>query len=302
MKKTLTLFAAAISCGIASAQTESAFVKESDFESTGTAVTAGTVLCKSENVSMKAAFDETYKPLGLIAETDAYNAFTIGDESFYLSKGIQGAANAKEVNLKELPKKGSVFQFDIAESGALYAFAKLNSEKQYYVMNVKDGGEFAVVGYSISAFSADGATNYAFTMPDAEDPGFNNYTASASGKKFNSLATCYQEATGNPVFSGDVKGVIAFPVSAGTYYVYAGGSKIVSDGFVFVKGATAVATVTTATVAEPDPEPETPATAVKNVTISSLDSNAPIYNLLGQRVQNGYKGICIQNGKKFMVK
>ena len=308
MKKTLTLFAAAISCGIASAQTESAFVKASNFDTSGTAITAGTEICKSDNVSMKVAFDCTYKSQAMVADADSYNAFVIGDESFFLAKGIQGTSDAKEVKLTELPAKGAVYQFDVTESGVLYVFSKLNTAKTYYVMNVASDKTFSVVAYSVSAFSADGVTNYAFTMPEADFAGFSNYTDGGNGKKYLSLAACYEEATGNEDMpaKADIKGVIAFPVTAGSYYVYAGGSKITSDGFVFAKGATEVATVSAATVAEPEPDPEpdqeTPSTAVKNISISSLDSNAPIYNLLGQRVQKGYKGICIQNGKKFMVK
>jgi len=30
--------------------------------------------------------------------------------------------------------------------------------------------------------------------------------------------------------------------------------------------------------------------------------NAPIYNLAGQRVENGFKGVVIQNGKKYVNK
>ncbi len=306
MKKTLTLFAAAISCGIASAQTESAFVNASKFDANGTKITAGTEICKSDNVSMKVAFDETYKLQDLVADDDKYNALVIGGESYFLAKGLQGSSNAKEIKTTLLPTLGAVYQFDVTESGVLYVFSKLNSGKSYYVMNVASDNTFSVVAYSVSAFYADGATNYAFTMPESDYAGFSNYID--KNKKYLSLADCYEEATGNTDMpaSKDVKGVIAFPVSAGSYYVYAGGSKLTSDGFVFVKGATEVATVTTATVAEPEPDPEpdpeTPSTAVKHITISSLDANAPIYNLLGQRVQKGYKGICIQNGKKFMVK
>lgn len=43
-------------------------------------------------------------------------------------------------------------------------------------------------------------------------------------------------------------------------------------------------------------------TAIKNVTIDELDANEPIYNILGNRVSKGYKGICIQGGRKFIVK
>jgi hypothetical protein len=42
------------------------------------------------------------------------------------------------------------------------------------------------------------------------------------------------------------------------------------------------------------------ATAIKTVK-AGLDSNAPAYNLAGQKVNSGFKGVVIQNGKK-MVK
>lgn len=89
-------------------------------------------------------------------------------------------------------------------------------------------------------------------------------------------------------------GVIAFPVYEGAYYnVNACGSKITCDGFVFIPEATELANIA-ATKDE--------STAIKNIAIDELDTNAPIYNLQGQRVGEGYKGICIQNGKKFIVK
>lgn len=37
-------------------------------------------------------------------------------------------------------------------------------------------------------------------------------------------------------------------------------------------------------------------------TVEELDENAPVYNLAGQRVSKGTKGILIQNGKKFINK
>ena len=42
------------------------------------------------------------------------------------------------------------------------------------------------------------------------------------------------------------------------------------------------------------------ATAIKTVK-AGLDANAPAYNLAGQKVNSGFKGVVIQNGKK-MVK
>lgn len=43
-------------------------------------------------------------------------------------------------------------------------------------------------------------------------------------------------------------------------------------------------------------------TAINNVLSDSTNASSPIYNLSGQRVADGYKGIVIQNGKKFTVK
>lgn len=45
--------------------------------------------------------------------------------------------------------------------------------------------------------------------------------------------------------------------------------------------------------------------SIDNVTMgdaAELDWNAPVYNVMGQKVNNAYKGIAIQNGRKFMVK
>ena len=43
------------------------------------------------------------------------------------------------------------------------------------------------------------------------------------------------------------------------------------------------------------------ATAISNVNAVE-NTNAPVYNLAGQRVNNAVKGIYIQNGKKFVIK
>lgn len=41
-------------------------------------------------------------------------------------------------------------------------------------------------------------------------------------------------------------------------------------------------------------------TGINDVTVNKADVNAPIYNLAGLRVNNSFKGIAIQNGKKFI--
>lgn len=41
---------------------------------------------------------------------------------------------------------------------------------------------------------------------------------------------------------------------------------------------------------------------IKEVNNGTVNENVPIYNLAGQRVGKDYKGVVIQNGKKFIKK
>ena len=43
-------------------------------------------------------------------------------------------------------------------------------------------------------------------------------------------------------------------------------------------------------------------TAIDNVVVKTIDDNAPMYNLAGQRVNKSYKGVVIVNGKKMLNK
>lgn len=43
-------------------------------------------------------------------------------------------------------------------------------------------------------------------------------------------------------------------------------------------------------------------TGISSIITPEANANAPIYNLAGQQVSKDYKGVCIQNGKKFINK
>jgi hypothetical protein len=45
-----------------------------------------------------------------------------------------------------------------------------------------------------------------------------------------------------------------------------------------------------------------PVTGIQTVTAQTIDLNAPAYNLAGQKVAEGYKGVVIMNGKKVVMK
>ena len=71
---------------------------------------------------------------------------------------------------------------------------------------------------------------------------------------------------------------LAYDVEPGyTYMFWVSGSKIMLCGIAF--DAT---------------------TGINNAIAEKANVNAPIYNLAGQRVNNNFKGIAIQNGKKFV--
>lgn len=90
------------------------------------------------------------------------------------------------------------------------------------------------------------------------------------------------DVTLNDDFTVDEKttGTVEFAVEAGeTYYVFCTGSKLSFGGYVFTAGDSAGIT------------------AAKTITAGKA-----IYNLAGQKVAAGYKGLVIKNGKKVMIK
>lgn len=126
-------------------------------------------------------------------------------------------------------------------------------------------------------------------------------------------------------------GYISFPVEANeSYYVFQASSQIGFGGFEFgsvsyvsapdgvmddefnhgVKNDKGeVVTITRENIVVEAQGSSTPTSVVPNLDPSGISSvkavantNAPIYNLAGQKVNSSFKGIAIQNGKKFVVK
>lgn len=107
---------------------------------------------------------------------------------------------------------------------------------------------------------------------------------------------------------GESLGFLSFPVYADNdYYFSALGSKAACGGFVYTAEAPEVVfdevLAEDGTVSFPKVEfPEILASGVESVAVEGNDANAPIYNLMGVRVNADAKGILIQNGKKFIRK
>lgn len=103
-----------------------------------------------------------------------------------------------------------------------------------------------------------------------------------AGKGETTSQTFVQNDKGEPIIPVDgVKsnGTVTFNVAAnGTYYVLATGTKLGCFGFKYTKGSS---------------------TGIDGITSNeTVNENAPVYNLAGQRVSKDAKGILIQNGRK----
>ena len=83
------------------------------------------------------------------------------------------------------------------------------------------------------------------------------------------------------VTDADVYAALAYDVEPGnTYFFWVSGSKIMLCGLAF--------------------DASGDVNGISNVVAPEANANAPIYNLAGQRVSSNFKGIAIQNGKKFV--
>ncbi len=93
-------------------------------------------------------------------------------------------------------------------------------------------------------------------------------------------------------------------IKGNTYYYSALGSKVGCGGFVYTDGETApvITFAETETLPQVTFVPgEEPVAGVESVALEN-NVDAPIYNMMGVRVNADAKGILIQNGKKFIRK
>lgn len=314
MKKLFTFAAMVAITMSASAQTESAFLDAeallgAEAATTPVSVNAETVFCSTSNVTMKAAWNDTYKIVSLTAETDAANKVIIDGVTYDMPTGIQGQTNPKPSDLVSGGQNsGAVFKFDVKTDGVLYVFGKLTGNKSYYVWEGDVANAQGLpVAFTMQAQPVGGGDPVGYTLKGDADGyyvignGYDNGTAMATaswcvdvykgltwGADINPTKTW-----GSTWTAGNALGVIAFPVyrDAATYFVNACGSKITCNGFVFVPGATTIGNISFAGAG----------TGINGITVDGADNaNAPVYNLAGQRVSKDAKGILIQNGKKFI--
>lgn len=92
--------------------------------------------------------------------------------------------------------------------------------------------------------------------------------------------------------SGDAKVMV--------YDKFKKGITIPETGAYDIQGIAVKASLSGKIITELAPIAAPVTTGIKNITATEAAANAPIYNLAGQKVSKAFKGIVIQNGKKFV--
>ncbi|MDE5839689.1 MAG: hypothetical protein K2H49_02100, partial [Muribaculaceae bacterium] len=235
---------------------------------------------------------------------------------------------------------GAVFKIDAKKDGWMTVFTNINPNKQYLVMENKTGalpytlgvaGADYKINYTLPVqtsgddegyidFNAPNASKYFImaTKQATNEDGVKLWTDAegnivAQDTKPEGGAAVMEDLPGQnkPEFPFKVAGMdkapsegtgfMTFNVLAGnSYYFSALGSKCGGVGFVYTDSLEEPAV----TFCAQDDLPEIvfgTSAAVKSISAVN-DENAPIYNLMGVRVNADAKGILIQNGKKFIRK
>ena len=314
MKKHLLLAALILGAASANAQIEKITVDGSaaGLGTEATAVTAGTVLGSSDNVTVKAAYDDSYKVVSCAYK--GYNNVIVNGESFSFGDGVQGANNPKGQALVDLetstaPNTGAVIQLDVAKDGYIVVVSKLSSNKEYYVWE-GNATSATPMAYSLYMDWSDAANaehpTITYSWPANAD-GYLDFGA-ADLDKYVDLAAGkarWPEKVVLGADAADVKkngvGVIVFPVyaEAGSYLVQAAGSKISVPGVIFSENP-----ITDLKITGNNPD------TGENLAITFIGESAGIngvqvvesvdartYNLGGRAAKSG---LLIQKGKKYI--
>ena len=153
---------------------------------------------------------------------------------------------------------------------------------------VIEKGNQAVWGWI--TFNVEAGESYVVYQQSSQ-LGFGGYEFTPTGGSAETYTACYKEGEDNKIAAE-----FAAVVDA-------------SDKATNVTDEGSVVNLTTTNMAVKAVGGSTPTEVTPDLTPSGIetvkvvkDVNAPIYNLAGQKVNNDYKGVVIQNGKKFMNK
>lgn len=313
MKKSLLFAALLMGAMSVNAQSEYCAVNAESAGLTGdaAAIAAGTVFGTSDNVTMKLAFDDNCKSTQISFQN--YDKVVINGTEYEVGNGVTGSTNPTGQSLaadaSTPPTAGFVVAFDVKKDGYLTVIGKMSSNKEYYVWE-GDANAASPMSYTFAmdwsaAAKAENPT-LSYTVP-ANAEGYIDFGASDIDKYLSGTKLYWPEQIILGAESAVKKngvGVISFPVyaEAGHYMVQAAGSKISTCGAVFTTEPVTSVVLKSSTGESADVTLIGGETGINSAVAAKANVNAPMYNLAGQRVNNSFKGIAIQNGKKFINK
>lgn len=314
MKKQLLFGALLMGAVCANAQIEKIAVDGSaaGLGEEASAITAGTVLGSSDNIIVKAAYDDSYKVVS--CDYLGFNNVIVNGESFTFGKGVQGSTNPSGQKLVDAetstpPTSGAVLQLEVKKNGYIVLVSKLSSNKEYYVWE-GDATWAAPVAYSLymdwsDAGIADHPT-ITYSWPAEPEYGYLDFAA-ANLDKYVDMTTGKARWPEKVVLGADADnvkkngvGVIVFPVAAeaGSYLVQAAGSKISVPGVIFSENPITDLQITGA---DADGNPlaitfigEGGGTGVNGIQAEKAEVEGQTYDLGGRPAT---KGLLIQKGK-----
>ena len=295
---------------------------------------AGTLIAETENVVLRTAFADDCSASGInklslksyVVNNVAYSKVSAADDAFEGAVGNTNPSAIADINAPVI-NKGWVFDYLVKADGYLTVFGAPSLNKNFYVIAGDMGdGEVSVAGviaydmYIELKEPVEGleGTSFKISLPAVEDgTGILNteaadiasYCQDGNGP----IMWPYRILKGDPTAEassyGTVNAAVVFPVMADVhYYVFCTGSKVTAGPYVWTKEKP---TQLAFTKEIKDEEGNVTETQVMNMigeytgagvegVAAVADENAPVYNMMGVRVNADAKGILIQNGKKFI--
>lgn len=315
-------------------------VEGDKFDKDKTSHDAGTLMIDTEKVTLRTTFTDdcsvsSINKLSLdhyVVDGVVYTSEGGANNIFNGGVGNTNPAAIADINAPVV-NKGWILDYEVKEDGWLTVFAAPSMNKNFYVMAGEMGdGEVSVasaIGYELYLQMSEPVpaeleldrSFFTIKLPvidDPEAPGMLNteapdiaqYCENGNGP----IMWPIRIIKGDPAYEvpensegkknyGTVNGAAVFPVLAGVhYYVFATGSKLTGGPFVWTKNKpTQVAFIDDNDEGSKVYDLIGTYAGVEGVAAEE-DVNAPIYNMMGVRVNADAKGILIQNGKKFIRK
>ena len=175
----------------------------------------------------------------------------------------------------DMPAKGMYWKFDAKADGTLKTAVYINKGNHLtYIVDAATKQPLAPESIDVAIFYQ----NTGFAFEGSVDEGNAKYLNVGKMPEDYILHHTNGITQNRPAL-----GYVSFPVKAGqSYYLFNPKSQVGLYGFEFTAaGQSGISNI---------------------IADETLNPDAPMYNVLGQRVSKEYKGIVIQNGKKFINK